>query len=60
MANYRGGNEETIPLIDSDLPWDVNVEESMWSLVPKECIHVSSPLVRLGSDRGNTILCLAI
>lgn len=28
-------------LVDSDLMWEVNVEESLWSLVPGNCIHVS-------------------
>ena len=28
-------------IIDDDLPWEVNKEESMWTLVPKEHVHVS-------------------
>jgi hypothetical protein len=28
-------------LIDSDLPWAIRAEESTWSLVPGEYIHVT-------------------
>ena len=28
-------------VIDNELCWDINKEESMWSLVPGEHIHVS-------------------
>ena len=28
-------------LVDDDLLWDVNVEESMWTLTPHEYVHVS-------------------
>lgn len=34
------GNQSKI-LIDSDLPWGIRSEESTWSLVPGECIHIS-------------------
>ena len=41
-AGYIDENKQTVCLVDSGLPWEINVEESMWSLVPKECIHVGS------------------
>lgn len=28
-------------IVDEDLTWEINVEESMWSLVPGEHIHVN-------------------
>jgi len=39
-ASYIDEENQVVELVDSDLAWDVNVEESMWSLVPKDCIHV--------------------
>ena len=33
-------NNQTKTLIDSDLPWPVRAEESTWSLVPGEFVHV--------------------
>ncbi len=29
-------------IIDSDLPWAIRAEESTWSLVPGEYIHVKN------------------
>lgn len=28
-------------IVNGDLPWEINKEESMWTLVPKEHVHVS-------------------
>ena len=43
-AAYTDSQSQTISLVNSDLAWPINVEESMWSLVPKDCIHVSFTL----------------
>ncbi|KAF6019946.1 NUDCD3 [Bugula neritina] len=40
-ASYIDEENQVVELVDSDLAWDVNVEESMWSLVPKDCIHIN-------------------
>lgn len=33
-------SNEVKTIIDSDLPWPIRAEESTWSLVPGEHIHV--------------------
>ena len=33
-------------VIDNDLTWEVNREESMWTLLPGELVHVSLIIVK--------------
>ena len=41
-ARCRGDGGEMEVIVDEDLTWDVHKDESMWSLVPGEHIHVST------------------
>ncbi|XP_067932556.1 nudC domain-containing protein 3-like isoform X2 [Watersipora subatra] len=45
-ASYTDEQNQSVTLVDSDLPWEINTEESMWSLVPKECIHINVEKVK--------------
>ena len=40
-ASCRGDDGQMEVIVDEDLTWEVNKEESMWSLVPGEHIHVT-------------------
>ncbi len=40
-AKHRTETGEWTQVLDNELCWDINKEESMWSLVPGEHIHVS-------------------
>jgi len=39
VSYLEGG--ETIDVVDEELVWPINCEESMWSLIPGDCVHVS-------------------
>jgi len=39
-ATYKDSEGKVVVAVDDHLPWEINKEESMWSLVPGEHIHV--------------------
>ena len=39
--SYHDVTGEWVTVVDGDLTWDVNKEECMWTLVPREHVHVS-------------------
>ena len=41
---YTGDTGECVAVVDGGLPWEVNKEESIWSLVPGRHVHVMSLL----------------
>ena len=41
-VQYRDQTGAWLPVVDEALSWDINKEESMWSLVPGEHVHVST------------------
>jgi len=38
---YRDADGKLVDVVNGELTWDVHKEESLWSLVPGEHIHVS-------------------
>ena len=40
----RGGGGECVAMVDRGMPWEVNKQESIWSLVPGHHVHVMSLL----------------
>jgi len=38
---YRDVSGEWVTAVDGDLIWDINKEECVWTLVPREHVHVS-------------------
>ena len=43
-AEYLDENGKWLTVVDGELTWDINKEESLWTLVPGEHIHVSCEL----------------
>lgn len=44
QVSYKDADGKLVDVISSDLTWDVHKDESMWSLVPGEHVHVSLTL----------------
>lgn len=40
-VSHRTDSGSWLEVVNDDLPWEINKEESMWTLVPKEHVHVS-------------------
>ena len=40
-VSYKDADGKPVDVIDGELTWDVHKDESMWSLVPREHVHVS-------------------
>ena len=38
---YKDVDGKLVSMIDGELTWDIHKEDSMWSLVPAEHVHVS-------------------
>lgn len=45
-VSYRESSGETVVLVDDSLQWEINCEESMWTLVPGEYVHVNMEKVQ--------------
>jgi len=44
-VSYRDTEDQLVDIVSGELSWDVHKDESMWSLVPGEHIHVSLCIV---------------
>lgn len=40
-VSHKTDSGSWLEVVNDDLPWEINKEESMWTLVPKEHVHVS-------------------
>lgn len=40
-VSYKDTDGQTVVIVDDDLPWQIEKEESMWSLVPGDHVHVN-------------------
>ena len=47
MVSYRNTDDVWCPLVDDDLTWDINKEESLWTMVPHKHIHVTFTIIIL-------------
>ena len=44
-ASYRGADGNMIEVVNDKLSWPINKENSLWTLVPSEHIHVSRSVI---------------
>lgn len=59
-ARYLDDQGEWQTIVDGELNWDINKEESMWTLVPGEHIHVGAHFyTSKNGDGGGTHTCKA-